>query len=260
MDLLTHIFSGAAAATAVAAVAGGRPKRRLGMVVAGAFGGMAPDVDAISMWSRFDGTFGRLFGLEHTGREIYGSKLWYSHHAFFHSLAAAVLLALLFGLAAWALTRRGTLKAFFKQNYVFGVAFVAGYVAHLLGDLPTPASVWGGIAMYWPARAYVGGTGQIWWWNNYDIFLLVALCAAVNTVLLLTLKRHLKAVVGGICALALAVVLVQVHTRKYDYAYTGNASDYAQMEERSEQEQRRILGPRLYKAIRRLDEALPIHF
>jgi hypothetical protein len=259
VDLLTHIFSGAAAATVIAAASPGRPRKRLGAVAAGAFGGMLPDIDAISMWSRFDGTFGRLFGLEHSGSEIYGMKLWYSHHAFFHSLAAGVLLALLFGLTAYVLRRKGTLKTFFRANYIFPAAFVAGYAAHLTGDLPTPASVWGGIEMFWPSNAYVGGSGKIWWWNNYDIFLIALLCTAVNTVSILIMRRS-RAAVGGIFLLAFVLALVQTSTRQFDYAYDGNTSDYALMERRSKQEQRRILPPPLYRAMERLDNALPVYF
>ncbi|GHS99442.1 hypothetical protein FACS189421_09900 [Bacteroidia bacterium] len=86
MDILTHICSGIAGATVIAAFVYKHPVKRLKVLAAGAIGGAFPDIDTISMWSRFDSTFGRLLGLSHTGKVIYGEKYWYSHHAFFHSI------------------------------------------------------------------------------------------------------------------------------------------------------------------------------
>jgi hypothetical protein len=41
-------------------------------------------------------SFGQWFNLSHSGRVIYGEKFWYSHHAFFHSIVASLLLAFAF--------------------------------------------------------------------------------------------------------------------------------------------------------------------
>ncbi len=259
MDLLTHIFSGAAAGTVVAALAGGKPVRRLGIVAAGALGGALPDIDAISAWSGFDSTLGRLLGLENTGQHIYAGKFWYSHHAFFHSLAAALLMAVLLGVLSYIFSRnRGALDTWFKSHAAVAGAFVAGYAMHLLGDLPTPASAWGGIRFLWPSHAYVGGTGHIWWWNNYDLFLLAAGCTTVNIILMLT--RIHRRVVFSVAGLALLLAFVQVHTRQYRYAYRGNTSRYELMERHSCQEQRRVLGRSLYNGMVWLDEHIPLNF
>ncbi len=264
MDLLTHICSGAGAATVVAAFVSGKPLRRLGVIAAGAAGGAIPDVDAVSLWSRFDGTFGRLFDLDQPGREIYSEKLWYSHHAFFHSLLAGVLLAVVFGVIAYGLYRirhRRPLPAYFSANAAVALGFVAGFAAHLLGDLPTPASDWGGIAMFWPSNAYIGGTGKIWWWNNYDIFLLVFTCALLNTLLVLLLKPGIRRrAVSVLAAATLVLAVVQINTRHYNYAYTGNTPRYAEMEAESKAEQRRILGPQLYNTMEWFDRHVPIYF
>jgi hypothetical protein len=56
-------------------------------------GGALPDFDAISLWSGFDKTFGKLFNLSNSGEVIYFSKFWYSHHGFLHSILASVILA-----------------------------------------------------------------------------------------------------------------------------------------------------------------------
>lgn len=265
MDLLTHIASGAAAATVVAAFAQGHPAKRAWVVAAGALGGAVPDIDAISLWSHFDATFGRLFGLAHSGAAIYGGKFWYSHHAFFHSLAGALIVALLLGVTGYGIYRwrggKGTIPAWASEHRAVAAGFLAGYAAHLLGDLPTPGSVWGGIAMLWPWPHYIGGSGKVWWWNNYDIFLLVAACAAVNTALLLILKRRPRRIaVLAMVAVTCSLVLLQINTRRHDYAYTGHTPRYAEMELHSKQEQRRILGARLYRGMEWLDNRLPIHF
>lgn len=251
----------------VAAFATGRPMKRLGVVMAGALGGAFPDIDAVSMWSRFDSTIGRLFGLSHSGRVIYGEKFWYSHHAFFHSIVAALLFAVLLGLVGYGIYRLinrkspHTLVSYFKVNIFVAIAFVAGCVAHLLGDMPTPASVWGGVNMFWPSSEYIGGSGKIWWWNNYDIFLLVFLCTTVNGLLLFILKKRTKRIVGTMVAMfTFLLVTVQVNTRQYSYAYSGNTPHYQDLEKHSKEEQERILGKRLYRSMEWLDSYLPIHF
>lgn len=237
------------------------------MVMAGAVGGALPDIDAASMWSGFDASFGRLFSLPYPGREIYGMKLWYSHHAFFHSLAGALIVCAILWTAGYFLSKIfkkdafGSLPSYFKNTMGIALAFLAGYAAHIIGDLPTPSSVWGGIALFWPTTTYVGGAGDIWWWNNYDIFIIAMSCALVNTVLMVTLKeRARKKCVLSIAALAILICVVQIKTRQYDYAYTGNTAHYAAMEEHSKQEQKRILGPKIYGWMEKLDRAAPIMF
>jgi hypothetical protein len=42
--------------------------------------------------------------------------------------------------------------------------------------------------------------------------------------------------------------------------YSGNAFHYAEMEQHSKAEQKRLLGKRIYSAMEWLDNRLPIHF
>jgi hypothetical protein len=49
--------------------------------------------------------------------------------------------------------------------------------------MPTPASTWGGVNFFWPFKTYIGGTGHIWWWNNYDIFLIVVAVIIINLIM-----------------------------------------------------------------------------
>jgi membrane-bound metal-dependent hydrolase YbcI (DUF457 family) len=264
MDILTHICSGVAGATVIAVFA---KKQRVAVLLSGAIGGALPDIDAISMWSKFDATFGRLFGLAYNGKMIYGGKFWYSHHAFFHSIVAALLIALLFGLLCYSIYRlihKKTGYAFlkyWKNNILLAIAFIAGYLLHLFGDMPTPASVWGGVNLFFPNDAYIGGSGKIWWWNNYDIFLLLALCISINCVILVVFKQRVKQIAVVLLAVfTFALIEVQINTRRYNYAYSGNAHNYAEMEQHAKAEQKRILGERIYSAMEWLDNRLPINF
>ncbi|MDU1889546.1 MAG: metal-dependent hydrolase [Dysgonomonas sp.] len=264
MDILTHALSGVAVATCASAFVPAKPWRRAKILFAGALGGFWPDIDAVSMWSRFDSTIGRLFHLSHTGREIYSAKFWYSHHAFFHSLVASILFAALLLLFIYIIRRKKATSfiQFIKSHLIYFVAFILGYWAHLAGDLPTPSSSWGGVALLWPSKEYIGGFGSIWWWNNYDIFLLIVLCIAINLIapaLSKYMQKHRKTFTFAVLTLTLTLILIQVNTRQYNYAYT-RSGKYAEMEANSKKEQERILGKRLYRYMDRFDRMLIIHF
>jgi membrane-bound metal-dependent hydrolase YbcI (DUF457 family) len=267
MDILTHICSGIAGATAVAAFSRKQPRMRLKILVTGAIGGALPDIDAISMWSHFDSTLGKLFHLSDSGKVIYGAKLWYSHHAFFHSIVAALLIPLILGLLGYGIykisrkSRKSGFGSYYKNHFPLAIAFIAGYMLHLLGDMPTPASVWGGVNLFFPDNHYIGGNGKIWWWNNYDIFLLLVLCIAINGISLFAFKRHIqRASIIVVAVLTLLLIEIQINTRKYDYAYSGNATHYREMEQQSKKEQERILGKHIYSTMEWLDKRLPIYF
>lgn len=266
MDILTHALSGVAVATVVANYNKTSALRKAKILLVGAVGGALPDIDAISMWSKFDHTFGTLFNLPHSGRVIYGSKFWYSHHAFFHSLIGSLILAIIFFLILFLIKRRKkspTLAAFCKKDSVFFIAFLLGYWAHLAGDLPTPSSVWGGIGFLWPSPEYIGGYGKIWWWNNYDIFLLIVCCIVINLVVPAVskyIRSKSRVFTLSVATVTLLLILVQINTRHYDYSYTGHSSDYAKMEQKSKEEQKRILGKKIYYYMDKFDKKLKINF
>jgi len=268
MDILTHALSGTAVATCAMNYVPASPLRKFKIVIAGTIGGTFPDLDAISMWSRFDGTFGKLFGLEHTGRVIYGSKFWFSHHAFFHSIIASILFGLILLLFIYFFRNikdRESLNfhGFLKSHLIYFIVFVLGFWAHLAGDLPTPSSVWGGIDLFWPTKDYVGGYGKIWWWNNYDIFLLIVGCIILNLTITTMpgyIRQRAKVFTSCILILTISLILFQVNTRQYDYEYIGNTSKYTEFEKNSKKEQQRILGKRLYNYMERFDNVLKFYF
>lgn len=265
MDLLTHIAAGAAVGTTIAVCVKGKAGKKAAVVCAGALGGALPDIDAISLWSKFDATFGRLFGLSHAGKEIYSAKFWYSHHAFMHSLAACVLLALIL-LVVIFIVRKGFknlswagLKLFSGRNIAVAGAFASGYIAHLICDMPTPASSWGGVNILFPLEPYIGGWGKIWWWNNYDIFLIISAVIAANLLILALsglLKRRSKQLSCVLLAAAVVIIIVQVNSRGFDF----NSHTYQQCETKSKEIQKKILGEKLYKRMEKLDNAVPIYF
>jgi len=231
-------------------------------------GAVFPDIDTISLWSRFDSTFGRLFSLNHSGQAIYSAKFWYSHHAFFHSIAASILFALLFMIVLYLISciRTSSVQPFFgyfKKNIAFFSVFVLGYWMHFLGDFPTSGSAWGGINLFYPVKNYVGGLGKIWWWNNYDIFLILLVALFVNVVILIIsnwLKFRAVLFCNVVIAVAFITICIQVNSRKTDYAYTGHTSKYNYFEIQSKKEQERILGTKLYDKMSKFDEWVKVNF
>ncbi|MCC8153922.1 MAG: metal-dependent hydrolase [Tannerellaceae bacterium] len=261
MDILTHTVTGMAFAGCVALTGGKKIKEKAAIVLAGAFGGMLPDIDAISMWSRFDSTFGKWFGLADPGKVIYSAKYWYSHHGFMHSLFAAGLFTGILFLFLWGspVVRK---RQFTPVKPVYGwvsLAFWGGFVFHLLEDMITPASAWGGVRFFYPSSVYTGGTGQIWWWNNYDIFLIVCLVFFL-TLLLLVLKPFFRkrVVVWGwiLFLIGFIVITYQVKTRNFDF----NRAAYGVSEDKSKEIQKQILPASVYHSMEKLDRWLILHF
>lgn len=265
MDILTHIISGTAAGTAIAAFTPKSRKYRIATVAFGSFGGLFPDLDVISMWSGFDSTFGRLFNLQHTGREIFNAQFWYSHHGFLHSLAGSFIIAMLIGISLYLLLDKGfkefSIKSFttslIKRKEWF-LAFIAGFIIHSIEDMPTPSGGWEGVNFWWPMKSYTGGTGEIWWWNNYDIFLIVSGITAINLFLLFFTKRIiLKRLTLLIFVAGMGLAVYQVKTRGFDcnkYKRRGVC------ERMSKQKQKEILGSHLFFLMEKFDKLVPVAF
>jgi membrane-bound metal-dependent hydrolase YbcI (DUF457 family) len=212
LDILTHTLSGMAVASAAACVLYSQPKQRFQLLALGALAGALPDLDAISMWSGFDSTFGHWFALQQNGRSIYSGTLWYSHHGFMHSLLASVFIPTTF-IFVMSCIRRQMPSA---HIWTLGAVFALAYNAHLAGDMPTPGGSWKGIAYFFPSSMYVGGSGATWWWNNYDVFLIVLLCVVANVILFFALRR--KNYFGaGMLAVAFFLASYQLNSRGFDF-------------------------------------------
>ncbi len=278
-----------AVATVFATISDGSVKDKGLMVLVGGFAGALPDFDVISLWSKFDATIGSWLHLQLSGKDIYFSKLWYSHRGGFHSLLAPVVLILAFIVinsirvmlcnlavpipqnkihnsveAGHALSR-------FKRKIFYGItinkwlclSFFFGFVFHLLEDMPTPASVWGGVRFLYPSAEYVGGFGKIWWWNNYDLTLIIISVLIINLVITVLPRQLYKVKVPAtvfVFLLGASVFLFQLNNRPVDFAYTGYTKQYNELESQSKQVQKQILGDKLFAIMTAIDNKIPFAF
>jgi inner membrane protein len=257
MDILTHTFSGFACGTVAASLYKGSLSDKACIVLAGSTGGALPDLDAVSLWTGFDRYFGIIISGLPSGREIYFGKYWYSHHGFMHSLAALIFFGVIFTLLRICSRPAGSVFSGYHLYSMLG--FSSGYLMHLLEDLPTPSGTWGGINFLWPSSKYYGGTGEIWWWNNYDIFLIVINVCIINAILLLLpiqfnkIKRILPfcVLLGGI-----SLSVIQIKSGNYNY----NLATFDQKEQISLEKQKMILGNRLFEVMRLFDKAVMVNF
>lgn len=269
MDILTHTLSGLAIGTVVAGFSNKGFINKTTIIVVAGLAAALPDADAISLWSKFDTTIGQFFNLKNRGSDIYFAKFWYSHRAFFHSIAAGLLITILLAFLSYlvAIIFRGfnsvSIVVHVKSQNLWLIGFFLGFISHGLGDMPTPASKWGGINFFWPAESYTGGWGKIWWWNNYDIFLIIAVVVMLNLSLLLLAKFiRIKAykLATTIYLIGFGWVLMQISNRQNNFAYSGYTTQYQQLEQQSKAEQQAILGDRLYQLMERFDNQLKIYF
>jgi len=146
--------------------------------------------------------------------------------------------------------------------WLAGSAFLLGFLAHLVGDLPTPASVWGGIQAFWPLPDMVGGWGLTWWWNNYDRLLILLIQLAILLALFpfRARVRAVRAMTGVVLVTGALLLVRQLLDRETSYTYTGNTPRYAALESASLAEQRRILPDPLYGLFRQVDGWMPVPF
>ncbi len=260
MDILTHTLSGVAVASVVANATKTKFANKIVILATGAFAGALPDIDVITKWSGFDSTFGQWFNLPISGNEAFGARLWYSHHAFFHSLLASILFGLLLGMILYlAKTKSKLSRSSILSVLPFVVAFILGYNMHLLEDMVTPGGGWGGVAYLWPSKVYIGGFGDTWWWNNYDVFLIVSGVVFINTILLILGKIQLKrfgAISVLIFALGFTLGVVQIKTRDFNF----NARGKVQKEELSKEIQKEALGENVFYIMEKLDGLIPVAF
>jgi len=270
MDIASHTLSGIAAGTAVAAFFVHKRKifKSIPILLGGMVGGFLPDIDAVSLWSGFDATFGKLFGLSASGQKIYFSTYMLSHHSAMHSIAAALFFTLCFLLLAYIIQilylKNNALKDVLIKSGPTALAFFIGFNFHLLGDMPTPGYVWGGIRLWWPSESYSGGTDQIWWWNNYDIFLFILTTVLINLFIIPFIKNSkfvfLKIIPAFLVVLMIILSVIQVNTRQYSYPYKNYRKEFAGFEKKSLIEQQKILGMRTYKIMRAIDKKIPFPF
>ncbi|WP_306640058.1 metal-dependent hydrolase [Sanyastnella coralliicola] len=268
MDILTHTISGTAAGVVVASFSKGSLAQRAGIILVGTIAGAIPDLDVISKWSGFDGTFGKWFGLTQAGNDIYFDKHWYSHHGALHSFTWALLIPFFFLSLRFA-WKRGVRKKqvsyleWMKKNTIFFVAFTLGMTFHCIEDMITPPLTWGGVAFFWPHPEYIGGWGKIWWWNNYDLFLIVLASIGLNGIILIAAKWFgLKARKLTPFVLLAAIILFtyQINDRPISFGNDGELRGYDSYNDASKSYQKELLHPTVYRWMEGVDEAMPVPF
>lgn len=261
MDILTHTLSGMVVGVTVAALMKGPARAKVSVVVAGVVGGFLPDIDAVSLWSKFDTTFGKFFDLTVLGKNIYSGKYWYSHHGFMHSLLAGGIFASV--IALFLLLGRRFLN-FVNGTFLMVGVFFCGYIVHLLEDIVTPGSTWGGVRLFFPSEKYVGGFGNVWWWNNYDIFIIVLSVLVINMCLLMAgrfvINKLVQVLPVFIFILGSIFIIIQINSRTFDFSYSGYTAKYGEYEKKSQDIQKEILGVKLYSLMKKFDDRLKFYF
>lgn len=248
MDIVTHILSGAVLGAVPAILLCKRRVTRIGVVALGSFAAALPDIDAISHWSGFDDTFGGWLVLSQSGRDIYSDTHWYSHHGFTHSLLSAML----FAATVWLIMRCQR----DKKTFAFVLASLGGYMVHLLGDMITPGGSWGGIRLLYPLDSYFGGWGKVWWWNNYDLFLITVVALLLAFVLAIMWRRYERKGILLTVTLWIAMISTMVLSSNSNF----NRGRYADNEIKSKAIQQNRLPASLYKVMEWFDKKLPVLF
>lgn len=262
MDILSHTLSGIAIGTTVASFSSKGRIDQLKIILCSGFAAALPDLDAISLWSQFDSTIGNFFQLTSSGKEIYSAKFWYSHHAFMHSLFAAFLFPLLFVLFTKTINRKRSFKEIIYKNKLLIIAIVLAFIIHLFEDMPTPASSWGGVRFFWPNEQYIGGLGKIWWWNNYDIFLVIAFAVLLNSIFLILPKRFKSAsqyLTIAVLFISIVLSINQMNSRNFDFSSTKKGK-YQEFEQKSLEIQKEILGDQLFRKMNEFDKKMKFYF
>ena len=266
MDIISHTLTGVAVGTVVSSFSKNKWYTKISIILIGGLGGALPDFDALSLWSKFDSTIGKIFSLTHTGNQIYFGKLWYSHHGAFHSMLTPILISIV-AIAIISLIHNFKQLDEIKKHLIINrfkyLAFCIGFIFHLLEDMPTPGSVWGGVNLFFPSTGYIGGFGKIWWWNNYDLVLIITLIIAINIGLNFiknkSYQTRIKVTTATMC-LGIILGLYQVLTRPIDFSYTGHTKNYNTYERQSKEIQKDILGEKLYNTMEAIDNMIPLYF
>jgi membrane-bound metal-dependent hydrolase YbcI (DUF457 family) len=261
MDIISHSLSGAAVGTVAMSFAK-KPGQKLFLFFTGLFAGALPDFDAISYWTKFDSTIGSWFGFEQSGYQIYHSKLWYGHHGAMHSFCFGGVFAVLLGLLQRQFIH-STLKVSFGLYFI---TFFLGYSAHLFEDMPTPNFAWGGVRLLFPFEQYYGGFGKIWWWNNYDLFLIILVVIVINLKLHLLniwIKMRIRVITPIVFSLGVFCFIYQIHQRPQSFNYSGFEEHHIvwhKNEQASKDYQKQVLGKWLYQKMEWLDNQIPLWF
>ena len=245
MDILTHTVSGAFAGVLISSYSNFADTDKIKLIIFGAIAGFLPDIDVITMWSGFDETIGKFFNLTQSGKEIYSDKLWYSHHSLSHSFTIISIYLII-------------LSIFTKKTPYF-ITFFLAYSIHLFEDLPTPDRIWQGVRLFYPNDTYYGGYSYIWWWNNYDIFLIISISFLISFFILFFDFKYIKIIISIIFISSLFLTINQIRNRNINFSYS-TQKEHKILEKKSLELQKNILGNKIFKIMRKFDKKIKIPF
>lgn len=180
MHLTTHICAGTCIGSLTALHVKGLGHKSKGIVVLlFMIGSALPDIDAISV----------LFS-----HKIFYANHWFSHRGAMHSVFGLIISSALVAVCyAIAIHQKSQLNSLQRFWMAFTLIFIGGGL-HLLSDLPTPSTPWGGLMLFWPfSSVRVGGFGNIWWVNEY-LMLLFSTAAFVCLVSIYVLEKDSRAI------------------------------------------------------------------
>jgi hypothetical protein len=127
--------------------------------------------------------------------------------------------------------------------------------------MPTPASSWGGVNLFWPMDSYIGGFGNVCWWNNNDIFLIAVSVIVLNLIILFLSRyiRYSKVFTLIVFLLGFILSIYQIKSREVDFS-SGNSKNYQDFELQSKEIQKELLGEIIYDLMIKFDSKLRIYF
>ena len=266
MDILSHTFSGLAIGATAINFSKKGPIYNFFIVLTCGFAAFFPDLDVITQWSGFDSVIGDWFNLNDSGKVIYHQKRWFSHHAFFHSVWMALIYSSVVFFILKIHKRGLSAKEVLRRNKLILISALISYLIHVFEDMPTPSFVWGGVAFLFPSENYWGGKGYIWWWNNYDLFLIIISVFFLNVLIkfcALLAKIKTRLVASFILAIGFVLYLYQMLNRNYDFNYTGMKTHHEVWrinEAKSKQIQKDILGEKVFSVMEKVDNIIPFWF
>ena len=266
MDILSHTISGLAIGTTATHFSKRKASHKFLIIFVSGLAAFFPDLDAISYWSEFDSTFGEWFGLRDSGVNIYHQKRWFSRHGFFHSFLMAVVFCAICVLLNILFSGFKLFRVNFRLNSPFYISVFLSYLVHLFEDMITPEFVWGGVAFMFPSENYWGGSGKIWWWNNYDLFLIVVFTFFLELTLSVVgriVGKSMRWIALSTFVITMGVFIHQFNHRKYDFNYKGFSEHHEKWnfnEVKSKSIQKEILGDDLFELMTEFDESIPIWF
>jgi membrane-bound metal-dependent hydrolase YbcI (DUF457 family) len=176
----------------------------------------------------------------------------------FHSLFMGIFLPLLWWIIGGVFSRNRLkfiprLNDRWHRGKLGMLTFFLAYTVHCFQDMITPSGSWGGVRLLFPSAEYYGGWSKIWWWNNYDLFLIILSVILLNLVFQM-IKKHRKPLVSISLSVGFFLFALQI-ARRPNLNSVWNKNEIA-----SKQIQKEFLGPKVFKMMKEFDNSMNLNF